>query len=406
MKKINIGIIREGKVPPDKRVALMPDQCVEVQQKYPNLSVFIQPSDIRAFSNKEYAEKGLTLTEDLSHCDVLFGIKEVPIHLLIPDKTYFFFSHTLKKQPYNQKLLQAVLEKKIKLIDYEVLTDVQGNRLIAFGKFAGIVGAYNALLLYGKREKRYKLKPAYKCFDLQEVLSELRKVSLGAVKIVVTGRGRVGNGAKLILEQVGVKQVSPKDFLSKDFQEAVFSLVSSEDYYHEINNAEFNRDAFHKNPQNYTSTFIGFAKVADILIAGAYWDPQSPKLFEREDLQRVDFKIKIVADITCDINGSIPSTIKPSTIYDPAYDYNPFTYSIEPLFSGQENITVMAIDNLPGELPRDASRDFGGQLIAQIFPLISTGNDPEGILSRGAMTTNTGILTEQFNYLGDYVNRN
>jgi len=404
MEPLKIGILREGKIPPDKRVALMPDQCIELQNRYPNVSIFIQPSDIRAFSNKEYAEKGLTLTEDLSHCDVLFGIKEVPPHLLIPEKTYFFFSHTLKKQSYNQKLLQTILEKRIELIDYEVLTDSNYQRLIAFGRFAGIVGAYNGLLLYGRKKRRYKLKPAHKCFDLKEVLDELRKVNLPPIKIVATGTGRVGKGIAYILDYLKIPRVSPEDFLNREFNYPVYSLLSTKDYYISKETGFYEKAEFYSNPERYTSVFLPYARKAEIFMAGAYWDPAAPRLFERENMTEPDFKVKIIADITCDINGSIPSTLKPCTIPDPAYDYNPVTHSIEPLFSGSRNITVMAIDNLPGELPRDASRDFGNQLLTHVFPLLCTGTDPDEILFRGKMTDKNGCLTERFSYLQDYVN--
>lgn len=404
MDQIKIGILREGKVPPDKRVALMPDQCVEIQKLFPNISIYIQPSDIRAFSNSEYAALGLPLSEDLSHCDILFGIKEVPSHLLIPNKTYFFFSHTLKKQSYNQKLLQSILEKKIELIDYEVLTDSRLQRLIAFGKFAGIVGCYNALLLYGRKYDSFDLKPAYKCFDLEEVKLELKKVNLPPIKIVATGTGRVGSGFSLMLDLLGVQKVSPEAYLNETFPYPVYCLLSSADYYQHKDTGIYNRDEFYASPQLYTSSFNKFIKQSEIFLAGAYWDPKAPVLFTREDMMRPDFKVKIIADITCDINGSIPSTLKPCTIPDPAYDYNPASHTIEQPFSGEGNVTVMAIDNLPGELPRDASRDFGQQLMKHIFPLLSSQQDPDGILKRGKMTTKEGCLSERFSYLHDYVN--
>jgi len=403
MNQIKIGILREGKVPPDKRVALMPDQCVQIQRLYPNISIYIQPSDIRAFSNSEYAALGLPLTEDLSHCDILFGIKEVPTHLLIPNKTYFFFSHTLKKQGYNQKLLQTILEKKIELIDYEVLTASNLQRLIAFGKFAGIVGCYNAFLLYGRKYQSFTLKPAHKCFDLDEVKLELSKVNLPPIKIIATGTGRVGSGFTQILDQLGIQKVSPEVYLNESFSHPVYSLLSSADYYKRKDTDSYNREEFYTSPHLYISSFTRFLKQSDIFLAGAYWNPDAPVLFTREDMIQSNFKVKIIADITCDINGSIPSTLKPCTIPDPAYDYNPVSHTIEPPFSGTTNVTVMAIDNLPGELPRDASRDFGQQLMTHIFPLLSSGQDPDGILQRGKMTNKEGCLTERFAYLHDYV---
>jgi saccharopine dehydrogenase (NAD+, L-lysine-forming) len=402
MNHIKIGILREGKVPPDKRVALKPDQCLELQKLYPNISIYIQPSDIRAFSNSEYTALGLPLSEDLSHCDILFGIKEVPPHLLIPNKTYFFFSHTLKKQSYNQKLLQTILEKKIELIDYEVLTDSKAQRLIAFGKFAGIVGCYNAFLLYGRKHLSYELKPAHKCFDLEEASRELEKVVLPPIKIVATGTGRVGQGFTHILDKLNVKKVSPEAYLNETFAYPVYCLLSSSDYYVRKDQGGYNREEFYSTPELYESNFKNFLIQSEIFLAGAYWDPRSPVLFTRQDMVQPDFKVDIIADVTCDINGSIPSTLKPCTIPDPAYDYNPLSHTIEPPFSGSDNVTVMAIDNLPGELPRDASRDFGKQLMSHVFPLLSSQQDPDGILERGTMTSKDGCLTERFSYLTEY----
>lgn len=404
MPQLKIGILREGKIPPDRRVALTPQQCLDLQKRYPDLSIRIQPSDIRSFTNAEYVKKGLEMSEDLSDCSILFGVKEVPIHLLLPDKTYFFFSHTLKKQPYNQKLLQAILERKIRLIDYEVITDGQGKRLIAFGRFAGLIGTYNALLLFGKRSKRYKLRPAHKCRDLKDLENELRKVNLPPIKIVATGKGRVGNGITQILEQLAIREVDPREFVTGNFSEPVFTFLSSADYNRRKTDGRFERAEFHQDPGKYESAFSPFSKTADMLIAGAYWDSRAPRLFSKGEMREPDFKIRIIADITCDINGSIPSTMKPCTIYDPAYDYNPFTESIEPVFSSEKNITVMAIDNLPGEMPRAASKDFGEQLMIQLFPIFATGQDPEGILARARMTTEDGRLTEKFSYLEEYAN--
>jgi saccharopine dehydrogenase (NAD+, L-lysine forming) len=400
MSKLRIGIVREGKVPPDKRVPMLPDQCAEVLRKYPDLSITIQPSDIRCIANSEYANLNIKLDEDLSGCDILLGIKEVPPHLLIPEKTYLFFSHTIKKQPHNKHLLKTALEKKIRLIDYECLTESSGRRVIAFGRFAGIVGAYNAILCYGKKFNLFDLKRAYQCFDYADIRRELDKVKLPPLKIVLTGGGRVGSGAMEVLEAVGVKKVSPDDFINLKFEAPVYTQLNSKDYHKRKDNSAWNNNEFHAHPELYESTFERFLPVTDILIAGAYWNPAAPMLFLKDDMLH-DFKIKVIADITCDIGGSIPSTIKPSTIYDPCYDYNPFTSGLEAPFSGEQNITVMAIDNLPGEIPRDASRDFGEQLIKNVLPYI-LGPDPHGIIERGTICRN-GCLMPDYTYLQDYV---
>ena len=329
------------------------------------------------------------------------GIKEVPIQELIEGKTYLFFSHTIKKQPYNRKLLQAVLRKKIRLIDYEALKDKQGNRLVAFGRYAGIVGAYNGLWTYGKRYGGYSLRRAHECFDVNDLKLELRKVKLSPIKIILTGAGRVGKGAMESLDTAGIRKVNATDFLTRQFDEPVYVQLSSADYHIRKEGGHFNREEFHQHPERYNSTFSDFTKVTDILMAGAFWNPNAPVLFTREEMLSQDFRIKIIADITCDIGGSIPSTKRASTIPEPIYDYDPATDSVHPPLTNDRFVTVMAVDNLPCELPRSASEEFGRDLIDRILkPLLS--DDPEGIIARGTIAEN-GKLTENFLYLKDYV---
>jgi saccharopine dehydrogenase (NAD+, L-lysine forming) len=398
---ITIGLIREGKNPPDKRVPFTPLQAIEIHQRFDDVRICCQASPHRCFSDEEYTKVGVSVLDDMSACDILMGIKEVPIENLIAGKTYLFFSHTIKKQPYNRPLLQAVLEKKIKLIDYEALKDSQGNRLVAFGRFAGIVGAYNGLWAYGKRYHLFHLRRAYECFDINDLKIELRKVKLPNVKIIITGAGRVAKGTMETLDTVGIRKVSPAEFLSKTFDEPVYVQLSSADYHERKEGGYFNREEFHQHPERYTSRFLPFTKVADILLAGAYWNPMAPPLFTKEDMKTSEFKIRIIADITCDINGSVPSTKRASTIMDPLYDYDPATESVKPALSSDNFITTMAVDNLPCEIPRNASEEFGRDLIDRILkPLL--GSDTEGIIRRGTVAAN-GYLTESFLYLSDYV---
>ncbi|HYG39455.1 MAG TPA: NAD(P)-dependent oxidoreductase [Cytophagales bacterium] len=397
---VKIGLIREGKVPYDKRVALTPKQCKFLIEQYPYLSIYCQPSNFRSYPDNEFEENGTTVQEDLSDCDILFGIKEVPIDQLIEGKTYFFFSHTLKKQPYNRKLLQEVLKKNITLIDYEAITNEKKERLVAFGKYAGIVGAYNAFRTLGLKNNLFNLPPAYTLFDRNEMMARLKQCTFPPIKIVVTGSGRVAKGVKEILDELNIPQVSAGDFILKHHKNPVFTILRSSDYYQD-EAGKFDADIFYSNPDGYKSTFLNFAFNADMLIAAAYWNPSAPKLFEKEDMKNPDFRIKIIADITCDINGSIPSTVKPSTIYDPFYDYNPLSGEIENAFSDINNITVMAIDNLPTELPRDASEFFGNQLIEHVFPALLV-NDEHRVVQNSIIASG-GTLSQNFVYLKDFV---
>lgn len=399
---MKVGILREGKTPPDKRVPLTPQQCVEVQKKFPTVKIYVQPSPIRSFKDEEYSSLGITLQEDLSGCDVLLGVKEVMVEDFLPGKIYLFFSHTIKKQEYNRNLLRTVLERKVQLVDYEVLTNKEGFRIIGFGRFAGLVGAYNGLRAYGLREKLFELKPAHQCDDLEEMLQQLDTVNLPPVKIAVTGDGRVAGGVLEILNHIKIMRVSPEAYLNEqEIEQPVYVQLLPNNYVKRTDGDAFDLMHFFNNPELYENAFQPYTKTTDLLIASAYWDPKSPVLFTTKEMKQKDFKISVISDITCDIEGSIPSTKKASTIDDPFYDYNPETDETEPAFTDKKNISVQAVDNLPCELPKDASLDFGRNLIDKVFPGLF-GEDTDGIIERASITKN-GKLTDRFSYLQDFV---
>jgi len=401
-RELKIGILRETKDPPDRRVPLTPRQIVSLRKLYPYIEVYVQPGDIRCFSDKEYIELGIPVTEDLSNCDILLGVKEVDQATFIPGKKYFFFAHVGKKQDHNRDLLREMVDKKITLIDYEYLTTDNGERIVSFGRWAGIVGAYNGLMAYGMRTKKFYLNPAHQCHDLDEMWSLLPYISLDpGLKVLVTGNGRVSNGAGETLNAGNITRISPEDFLNSESDKPVFCMISPEYYTRHRDGKEFNFDHFITYPEEYESAILPYANKADIMITGHYWDPRSPVFFTGEDMKKSDFRISVIADISCDINGPIPSTLRVTTISDPFYGYNPYTGSEEPAFLKPGNITVMAVDNLPGELPRDASLDFGRQLIQNVLgELIS---ETESTVIRRATILRDGRLTPQFEYLSDYL---
>jgi saccharopine dehydrogenase (NAD+, L-lysine forming) len=395
---MKLGILREGKTPPDNRVPLTPEQCVEVQQKFENVQVVVQSSQVRCFRDEDYRKKGIPVQGDISDCDVLPGVKEVPINELIAGKIYFFFSHTIKKQEYNRKLLQTVLQKKIQLVDYEVLTDKNGFRIIGFGRFAGLVGAYNGLRALGLRLKIFDLKPAHQCDGLEEMLYQLKLVNLPPVKIAFTGDGRVANGVLEVLEFMKIQRLSPEQFLEIGQPvNPVYTQLLPRHYARQKDYSAFDLQHFFKHPGMYENAFLPFARSTDLLFAAAYWDPKAPVLFTAEDMKQPYFRISVISDITCDIEGSIPSTKRASTIAEPFYDYNPQTGELEAPFSSEKNVTVQAVDNLPNELPKDASHDFGRNLIDKVFPSLF-GKDSDGIIERASVTKD-GKLTERFSYL-------
>lgn len=399
---MKLAIIKERKNPPDRRVVFSPDACITLLEKFPDLEIKIESSDIRVFSDEEYLVKGLNVTNDVSDCDVMLGVKEVPIKDLIADKKYFFFSHTIKKQPYNRDLLRAILSKNIEMFDHETLVNEKGHRIVAFGRYAGIVGAYNGFRTYGLKYDLFNLKKAENLHDQQELIKELKaiKLKLPNIKVVITGKGRVSNGAKEMLVGMQLKEVDKDAFLNRTFNEPVFTQIDVLDYNKRKDGIEIDKYDFYNNPDKYESDFMRFAKVADMYISGHYFGSGSPFIFTREQAKLPDFNIKVVADISCDIDGPVACTIEPSTIADPIYGYDVMTEKVTD-FKNEKAIAVMAVDNLPCELPRDASLGFGIMFAKYVIPSFFN-NDEFGYLERAKMTEN-GKLTKRFDYLKDYV---
>ncbi|MCP4310223.1 MAG: alanine dehydrogenase [Bacteroidetes bacterium] len=400
MKNLILGVVRETKNPPDKRVPLTPAQCRKLSQRYRKLEIVVQPSANRCYSDQEYMEAGVNLKEDLSGCHVLMGVKEVKTEALISGSTYLFFSHTAKQQPYNRSLLQAVVEKEIRLIDYEYLTGVDRTRVVAFGKWAGVVGAYNGLRGLGLRTGKFKLPRASECRDLEDMKSELAGINIWKTRIVVTGGGRVAGGALEILEAAGIRQVEPDAYLASVSHEPVFTRLDPWNYTKNRFGELFDFKHFVDNPHLYENSFLPYARRSDMLVACHFWDPRSPVLLTQDCLKGGDIPIRIVADISCDIAGPIPSTIRASTIAEPYYGYDPVTGKESDPFD-EDSITVMAVDNLPGELPRDASYDFGTALVLHVIPeLIASGKSE--MLERATIAEN-GRLGSAYGYLQDYL---
>ncbi len=397
---MKFAIIKERKNPPDRRVVFSPQACNTLLETYPDLELKVESSDIRIFTDAEYRSEGIIIANDVSDCDVLLGVKEVPIKDLLPNKKYFFFSHTIKKQPYNRKLLQAILDKNIELYDHEVITNSKNQRVVAFGRYAGIVGAYNGLRAFGLKFNQFVLPKAQDLKDQKELINELNKISLPAIKLVLTGKGRVSNGAKEMLDAMYIKEVSVQDYLEKTFTEPVYTQLDVLDYNLRKDNKVIDMFDFFKNPVDYNSNFMRFSNVSDIYFACHFWDSKAPFIFSRKDAKSPDFKIKVVADISCDVDGPVASTLRASTIANPIYGYHPQSEK-EVDYTNDGAIAVMAVDNLPAELPNDASVGFGESFSEYVIPAFFNG-DVDGVLERALMTKN-GKLTERFSYLQDYI---
>ncbi|MFV8347559.1 NAD(P)-dependent oxidoreductase [Flavobacterium sp. ZB4P13] len=397
---MKLGILKERKNPPDRRVIFSPNELARLKQLYQGVSIKVESSDIRVFTDEQYKNLGIEVTNDISDCDVLFGVKEVPVEDLIPNKAYFFFSHTIKKQPYNRKLLQAILEKNIDLYDHETIVDSHNRRLIGFGRYAGIVGAYNSIRAFGIKFELFKLPKAETLSGKEALIAHLKRLVLPPLKFVITGTGKVGNGAKEILDAIKIKEVSVENYLTKNYTQPVYTQIDVLEYNKRKDGQVLDFTDFYDNPQEYVSDFERFTKVSDIYITGHFHANDAPVILTREMLLSKDCKIKVVADVSCDVNGPIACTLRSSTIAEPLYGYLPSEDKEVDVFHPAA-IVVMAVDNLPCELPKDASEGFGEMFMEHVIPAFFN-EDKEGILQR-AKITEKGKLTPRFSYLQDYV---
>lgn len=397
---IKIGLIREGKVPADNRVALIPAQCKWIKEQYPSVEICVESSPDRCFSDREYRQAGITVKDSVEDCDLLLGIKEVPVAKLIPQKTYLFFSHTRKKQPYNRALMQAILANNIRLIDYECLEHEDGQRIIGFGFFAGVVGAHNGMMAYGNRTGLYSMERVYKQRSFRELIHTYFGLRLPNVKIAVTGSGRVAHGILEIMNLMGIHEVEPDDYLHRRFAYPVYTQLKGADLYGRKTDGGYSRHEFHETPQQYRCKFLPYAEQTDILMNGVYWDQQVPRLFEKNDVANDNFIIRTISDITDDADGSVPINLGDQSIEDPVYGVDRQTLQkTKPYLPN--SIDVVAVGNLPNELPRDASRYFGEQLIKFVLDDLLKGGSP--LIERATMTRD-GALTAAFDYLQDYAN--
>lgn len=401
MAQVKIGIIQEMKSPPDSRVVLTPTQCVQLQQHYPQLDITVQRSPGRCYTDAEYHAAGVTLVDDVTDRDILIGVKEVPIEAIIPNKTYLCFSHTHKMQPYNRPLLQAFIDKGVKLVDYEVLTNSKGKRVIAFGRFAGLVGAHNGLLTWGKRTGTLNLKRVKDYADFAALKEDYKTITVPPIKIVITGNGRVAKGAKEILDLLHIKQVTKEEYLQIDKPtEAVYVLLKTPDIFQHKAGQPFYFDHFKENPEDYASVFAPYAHSTDLLINAIFWDPNAPRYFSLEDMADSKFTITTIADITCDIGGSVPATLRATTIADPFMGYDPATQQETAPFQ-PNSIDIMSIDNLPNELPRDAAKAFGEMFIAHVLEELIGAK--QGDMIARATICEDGHLGREFGYLKGFV---
>ncbi len=398
-KYFTISIIKEARID-ENRTPFTPNQIQTLIANFPNLHVLVQPSKNRCFNDEDYSKAGAKIEEDIIRSDIIFGVKEVEISKLIENKTYLFFSHTSKVRKdisqstkdkaiiYKKELLREVIKKKITLIDYENIRETSGKgyRYLGFGRFAGIVGCYNTLNLYLKLQKKQLLPRAFEINSYEKIKKLISKQNFNKIKILLTGSGNVAKGSMEILKHTNIKQISLNDYLNKKYDEAVFCNISLREHVERNDGKHSSYQDFMLNPHEYKSTATNYLYSTDMLITGHYWEPKFPKLFSLNQINK--FKnLKIIGDITCDINGSKPYY---------SFDIN----SMKEIDLCNKGIAVMAVDNLPSELPNEASEEFGKSIISEILPFL-IGKD-DGRINR-ATTTSQGKLCPTFRYLENFI---
>ena len=396
---MTIGLLNETKIPADSRVAFTPEQCKLLMKQYPQVKILVQTSNHRCYSDAEYKRAGIPVAEELSSCDILFGIKEIPAQHLLSNKTYFFFSHTKKHQPYNREMFRELIRRGNTLIDYECMEHPDGARVLGFGFFAGVVGAHNGMMAYGKRTGAYELGRVFKAKSFNRLIHTYFGLVIPPIKIAVTGSGRVAHGVLEIMNLLGIHEVEPEEYLEKEFTYPVYVHLKGADLYKPLDGGSYSRKDFHANPEKYESHFPRFIPQTDVLMNGIYWSEEIPRLFTKAHLQQDDFRIQTISDITDDKFGSVPCNLGDQTIEDPVYGVVKETMEkSEPYIEG--SVDMMAVGNLPNELPRDASKYFGEQLMKHIMPAVIKGDSSDIVM--GATMVDNGEIAAAYAYLNDY----
>ena len=404
-----IAIIRESRSD-DKRAPLVPAHIKELLSTFSDLSISVQPSEHRCFSDQEYEEQGAIITEDLSACKLVLGVKEIEPDLLIPLKSYMFFSHTSKIQPDNsaaaqgtpgmdkKELLKEILKKKITLIDYENIRDDLSRRYLGFGRFAGIVGCYNSLNLYLETLGQQPMPRAHELNSYEKLKNNIDKRDFGNARIIITGDGRVARGSLEFLKFTNIQKVLPDEYLQYSNSSAIFCNLPTSVYVSNKDGNVFDLQHFINSPEMYISVLDKYMPSTSMLISSHYWDPKSPRLFEKKDIEKYN-NLKVIGDITCDVNGSIPTTSRPSTIIDPYYYIDRTT--LQEINQHNQALAIMAVDNLPSELPKDSSKEFGDGIVKEVLPYILEKDD--GRIKRATITKN-GYFLPSYKYLTNYIN--
>jgi alpha-aminoadipic semialdehyde synthase len=436
MKDI-IGIRREDKNRWERRVPLIPSHVKELIAEH-SLSVILQPSPLRILPDEEYIQEGALIQEDLSSCRVIFAIKEIPLPFFQEDKVYVFFSHTIKGQSDNMPMLKKMMELGCTLIDYEKIVDENGQRLVFFGSQAGQAGMIDTLWGLGQRlnwegqdNPFAGIRQAYQYNSLVEAKEDIQKVgwtihekgldsSLVPFVCGFAGYGRVSQGAQDIFDLLPFEEVLPEDLgvliQSKKYtSNKLYKVVFEEKHMVEpkSKNDSFELQDYYDSPEKYISVFDRYLEALTILVNCIYWAPQYPRLVTKKQLQTLwdqasPPRLKIIGDISCDVEGSVECTLRPTSPDQPVFVYDPIDKGARDGIEGR-GVVVMAIDNLPAEMPLESSVFFS-QSLKPLVPSILKGDFsaefehcrlPRPI--RNAVILYHGGLTPDYQYLNEFI---
>jgi len=405
-----LGILRESKKPLDLRTPLIPSDCRDLLKANPGLEIRVQPSSFRCFADQYYLDAGCIIQEDMSECNLIIGVKEVALDQLLPEHAFAFFSHTIKAQPYNQDLMRYMVRNRISLYDYELITNESGQRTVAFGYWAGIVGAWHGLRMRGLRSGTFSWPRAVEIGTyqgLQQILKHegylLANQDSSPLRVLLCGSGRVGQGAAQVLNDAGFMAFDPQDFLASQGNlptaiHGIYTVLRSKDLFRPKDSSPYTTEAFYTHPQDFESCVKPYLSNADLMVNTIYWNSAAPRYFNASQIQDSEFTVQQIADISCDIEGSVPLTIRPSTIDHPYYGIARDTLRETPAFE-PNSVDIMAVDNLPCELPAEASRDFSAALCRNFLNSLIQ-NAPQ--MPCNFILLDQGNLHPSFEYLKSY----
>jgi len=428
-----IGVRREDKNKWERRVPLIPEHIKKLKEEH-DIETIVQPSQIRAFSNQDYLNSGAKIDEDLSKSPVVFAVKEIPMHLFQPGKTYAFFAHVIKGQEYNMPMLKKMMELGCNLIDYEKITDERGRRLVFFGRYAGLAGMFDTLWAFGKRMKNRgfktpfdEIKEAINYRDLDDIKDHIKTLGeeiseegltdeICPMVVGFAGYGNVSKGAQEILDMLPVEEIEPDkiESIRNDYSnKVIYKVVFKEEHMvkPKLSDSDFNLQEYYNKPELYEPIFEKYVPYLTILMNCIYWEKRYPRLITKEYVEKNyndDMKLQIVGDISVDVNGAIEFTEKTTNSGNPVFVYNPITKKVKDGCSG-EGIAVMAVDNLPCEIPRESSSYFGDTLL-RFIPSIAKADfsvdfdeldlPPE---IKRAVILYHGKLTPNFEYINKFL---